>query len=55
VTLGRESAVLSLRRGDKQGVRLDRYGLFTPAVGGQVVKLYLDDLSYTARQATDDK
>jgi hypothetical protein len=48
VTLGEENVTLPLRRGCKQGVRLDRFGLFTPVEGGQIVKIYLDDLKYTA-------
>jgi hypothetical protein len=49
VTLGSESVTLALRPGQKtQNARLDRFGLFTSTVGGQVVKIYLDDLRYTA-------
>jgi hypothetical protein len=49
VTLGNESVTLSLKSGVKaQGGGFDRFGLFTPAHGGQLVKLYLDDLSYTS-------
>jgi hypothetical protein len=48
VTLGSESVTLALKRGQKRGVMLDRFGLFTPAIGGQAVKMYLDDLKYTA-------
>src|SRR5262249_27745851 len=49
VTLGKEPVTLVLRKGLKaQGARFDRFGLFTPAVGGQVVRIYLDDLKYTA-------
>jgi hypothetical protein len=49
VTLGKESVTLALRKGVKaQGARFDRFGLFTPAVGGQIVRIYLDDLKYTA-------
>jgi hypothetical protein len=52
VTLGKESVTLALRKGIKaQGAGFDRFGLFTPAVGGQIVRLYLDDLKYTARTA----
>ena len=31
-----------------EGARLDRFGLFTSTAGGQMVKIYLDDLTYTA-------
>ena len=49
VTLGTESATLPLKSGMKaQGGSFDRFGLFTPAVGGQSVRMYLDDLKYTS-------
>jgi hypothetical protein len=49
VTLGAESVTLALKPGQKkQGAHLDRFGLFTSQAGGQMVKIYLDDLSYTA-------
>ncbi len=48
VTLGQESVTHTLKKGQKQDVRLDRFGLFTPVVGGQIVKIFLDDLKYTA-------
>jgi hypothetical protein len=49
VTLGEESATLALKAGQKsQGARLDRFGLFTSTAGGQMVKIYLDDLTYTS-------
>jgi hypothetical protein len=49
VTLGPESATLPLKPGwKKEGATLDRFGLFTSQVGGQMVKIFLDDLSYTA-------
>jgi lysophospholipase L1-like esterase len=48
VTLGTESATLALKPGQKkQGATLDRFGLFTSQAGGQMVKIFLDDLSYT--------
>ncbi len=49
VTLGEESVVLPLKPGLKKSstVRLDRFGLFTRGPGGQRVKIYLDDLTYT--------
>jgi hypothetical protein len=52
VTLGGESATLPLKPGQKAaGASLDRFGLFTSTIGGQMVKVYLDDLSYTAAPA----
>jgi hypothetical protein len=49
VTLGTESATLALKPGQKkQGAALDRFGLFTSQAGGQMVKIFLDDLQYTA-------
>lgn len=50
VMLGADNVALALRPGQKnQGASLDRFGLFTSTTGGQMVKLYLDDLKYTAR------
>jgi hypothetical protein len=49
VTLGQESATLALKPGVKQrGAHFDRFGLFTSTAGGQMVKIFLDDLAYTA-------
>ncbi len=49
VTLGSESATLPLKPGQKkQGASLDRFGLFTSQAGGQMVKIFLDDLTYTS-------
>lgn len=49
VTLGDETAVLPLKPGQKKtGATLDRFGLFTTTAGGQMVKIYFDDLKYTA-------
>jgi len=48
VTLGEESVTLALKPGQKaRGASLDRFGLFTSTAGGQMVKIYLDDLQYT--------
>jgi hypothetical protein len=48
-TLGGETVILPLKRGQKaEGARFDRFGLFTCTQGGQMVKLYLDDLKYSA-------
>jgi hypothetical protein len=49
VTLDKQSVTLPLKKGLKaQGARFDRFGLFTSNIGGQIVKIYLDDLKYTA-------
>jgi hypothetical protein len=49
-TLGNESVTLPLRDGDKaKGASLDRFGLFTTHRGGSFVRIYFDDLTYTAR------
>ena len=50
-TLGSESVTLNLKPGQKakaSNARLDHFGLFSIGPGGQIVKLYLDDLQYTA-------
>ena len=49
VTLDKESVTLPLKKGLKaEGARFDRFGLFTSNIGGQIVRIYLDDLKYTA-------
>lgn len=49
VTLGTNSVKLALKsRVKAEGAALDRFGLFTSPIGGQMVKIYLDDLQYTA-------
>jgi hypothetical protein len=49
VTLDKESVTLPLKQGAKaQGASFDRFGLFTSNIGGQIVRIYLDDLTYTA-------
>jgi hypothetical protein len=51
VTLGTEAVTLALKPGQKaQGASLDRFGFFTFADGGQMVKIYVDDLEYTVRR-----
>ena len=51
VTLGTESVTLALKPDQKhQGASLDRFGLFNSTTGGQMVKIYLADLKYTASQ-----
>jgi hypothetical protein len=48
-TLGDKTATLELKPGQKaEGAELDRFGLFTTDTGGQMVKIYLDDLNYSA-------
>jgi hypothetical protein len=50
VILGKETMTLTLKKGLKaEGASFDRFGLFTPAIGGQIVRIYLDDLTYTVR------
>ncbi len=50
VTLGDQLVTLALKQGlKKQGGTFDRFGLFTSTIGGQLVRVYLDDLSYTAQ------
>jgi hypothetical protein len=52
VTLDEEAVTLPLKKGVKaQGARFDRFGLFTANVGGQIVRIYLDDLKYTAARS----
>ena len=52
VTLGGESVELPLKAGLKaEGATLDHFGLITDTQGGQVVKVYFDDLTYTAGNA----
>jgi hypothetical protein len=49
VTLGKETVSLALKKGLKaEGARFDRFGLFNSTVGGQLVRIFLDDLKYTA-------
>jgi hypothetical protein len=49
VTLDKESVTLPLKKGVKaQGAKFDRFGVFTSNIGGQIVRVYLDDLKYTA-------
>jgi hypothetical protein len=49
-TLDGHTTTLIVRPEDqKAGASFDRFGLLNVGVGGQQVKLYLDDLTYTAR------
>jgi hypothetical protein len=53
VTLDKESVTLPLKKGIRaQGANFDRFGLFTSNIGGQIVRIYLDDLKYTAARPT---
>jgi hypothetical protein len=50
VKLGDESSTLRLKKGQKtEGAVLDRFGMFTSTAGGQMVKIFFDDVSYTAK------
>jgi hypothetical protein len=56
VTLGSESVTLPLKPGlRKRGANFDRFGLFTSTIGGQMVRIFLDDLKYTVARGPDDK
>jgi hypothetical protein len=49
VTLGAESYTMALRPGQKaEGAKFDRFGLFNLAHKGGLVKLYIDDVEFTA-------
>jgi hypothetical protein len=49
LTLDGQSATVDLTAGTKaEGGRLDRFGLLTVSPGGGAVRVYLDDLTYTA-------
>src|SRR5262249_59853759 len=49
VTLGKETVTLALKERLKaEGARFDRFGLFNSNIGGQLVRVFLDDLKYTA-------
>jgi hypothetical protein len=48
VTLDKESKTLTLKPNQRRPATFDRFGVFTPQVGGSQVKIYLDDLTYTA-------
>ncbi len=47
LTLDKESTTLQIRPVQFGKATFDRFGVFTPDVGGSQVKLYLDDLKYT--------
>jgi hypothetical protein len=49
-TLGDDSVTFNLKASQRtkaKAARLDHFGLFSTGPGGQIVKLYLDDLKYT--------
>lgn len=51
VTLGNESVTHNFKQGREarpNDVGLEHFGMFSIGPGGQIVKLYLDDLAYTA-------
>jgi hypothetical protein len=49
VTLGSEAVTLALRKGVKEeGASFDRFGVFTLTAGGQLVRIFFDNLTYTA-------
>jgi hypothetical protein len=51
VSLGRETVSMQLKPGHKaEGATLDRFGFYSETIGGQMVKVYFDDLEYTAKQ-----
>jgi hypothetical protein len=48
VSLGQEVMTFPLRKGRKaEGADFDRFGVFTSASGGSLMKIYFDDLRYT--------
>lgn len=49
VRLGEETVTLPLKAGlKKQGGHLDHFGLLNSPAGGQLVRIYLDDITYTS-------
>lgn len=55
VTLDGVENIYDLRPGDKaQGARFDRFGLFNLQSGGHHVRVFIDDLSYTAGRRTEE-
>jgi hypothetical protein len=50
VKLDEETVMLEVPEKLRSGeLQFDRFGLFSPGVGGSKVKIYFDDLEYTAR------
>jgi hypothetical protein len=55
VTLDGAEKAMDLEPGHKeQGATFDRFGIFNPQHGGQFIRLFLDDLTYTASPAVKD-
>jgi hypothetical protein len=49
VQLGGESVSLDMRKAQMPaGTHFDRFGLFTSTIGGQMVRVFFDDLQYKA-------
>ncbi len=49
LTLDKETVKLALKKGERaEGAQFDRFGLFNSTIGGQLVRIYLDDLKYTS-------
>ena len=56
LSLGGEKVRLDLKPGQKkQGATFDRFGLVTVPPGGNMVRLYVDDLKYTAARAASQR
>ncbi|HEX5472365.1 MAG TPA: hypothetical protein VFW73_10785 [Lacipirellulaceae bacterium] len=52
VTLDDQSITLHFKKGFKsRGAQFNRFGMFNSTLGGQMVKLYIDDIKYTAATA----
>jgi hypothetical protein len=50
VKLDDETATLEVPENLRSGeMQFDRFGLFSPGIGGAKVKIYFDDLEYTAK------
>lgn len=50
VKLGDKTVALDVTRHARgEGAHFDRFGLFTSDIGGQLVRIYFDDLEYTVR------
>ena len=50
VTLDKETVTLDVpEKLRAENLQFDRFGLFSPGVGGSKVKIYFDDLEYTAK------
>lgn len=50
VKLGEQTSTLPLKKGVKsQGGKFDRFGLWNTTIGGQLVRIFFDDVKYTAK------